>query len=102
MTLYEMKGSNSSIGGDDLNFHVEEQVFKYRKGDTIYLSSDGYVDQFGGEFDRKFKSKKLKNILLSVQGKSMSKQKEILGQEFDNWKGSNEQIDDITIMGIQL
>ena len=102
MTLYEMKGSNSSIGGDDLNFHVEEQVFKYSKGDTIYLSSDGYVDQFGGEFDRKFKSKKLKNILLSVQGKSMSKQKEILVQEFDNWKGSNEQIDDITIIGIQL
>lgn len=102
MALYEMKGNNSSIGGDDLNFHVEEQVFEYSKGDTIYLSSDGYADQFGGEFDRKFKSKKLKNILLSNQDKSMSQQKEILVREFDNWKGSKEQIDDITIMGIKL
>jgi len=102
MTLYELKGDNSSIGGDDLNFHVQEQVFEYSNGDTIYLSSDGYVDQFGGEFDRKFKSRKLKNILLSIQDKSMSEQKETLAQEFQNWKGNKEQIDDITIFAVKL
>jgi len=102
MTLYEMKGNNCSIGADDLAFHVEDQVFEYNKGDAIYLSSDGYVDQFGGEGDRKFKSKRLKNILLSIQGKSMFEQKETLVQEFQNWKGKKEQIDDATILGIKL
>ena len=102
MSLYEIKGNNSSIGGDDLIFHVEDQIFEYNKGDVIYLGSDGYADQFGGEDDRKFKSKRLKNLLLSFQGKSMSDQKEILAQEFQNWMGDKEQTDDVTIMGIKL
>ena len=101
-TLHEIKGSHCSIGSEDPVFQVDEQVFEYSKGDTIYLSSDGYVDQFGGELDRKFKSKRLKNILLSIQGKSMSEQKEYIAQEFHNWKGDKEQIDDATIVGIKL
>ena len=100
--LLEIKGNNCSIGADDPVFQVEEQVFQYNKGDTIYLSSDGYVDQFGGELDRKFKSKRLKNILLSIQSKSMPEQKEAVAQEFQNWKGDKEQIDDATICGIRL
>jgi phosphoserine phosphatase RsbU/P len=101
-TLHEIKGSHCSIGSEDPVFQVDEQVFEYSKGDSIYLSSDGYVDQFGGELDRKFKSKRLKNILLSIQGKSMSEQKETLAQEFQNWKGNKEQIDDATLIGIKL
>ena len=101
-SLYEIKGNNCSIGADDLVFNIEDQVFEYNKGDAIYLSSDGYVDQFGGEDDRKFKSKRLKNILLSIQDKSMSEQKDALAQEFQNWKGDKEQIDDATIVGIKL
>ena len=66
------------------------------------MSSDGYVDQFGGESDRKFKPKRLKDILLSIQDKSMSEQKDTLAEEFQNWKGDKEQIDDVTILGIKL
>ena len=100
--LYEIKGNKCSIGAEDPVFHVEEQVFEYNIGDTIYLSSDGYADQFGGGFDKKFKSKRLKKILLSIQDQTMSEQKESLVQEFQNWKGEKEQIDDVTIMGIKL
>jgi sigma-B regulation protein RsbU (phosphoserine phosphatase) len=100
--LYEIKGDNCSIGSEDPIFKVQEHVFEYNSGDTIYLSSDGYVDQFGGESDRKFKSKRLKNILLSIQGKSMSEQKEVLAQEFQNWKGDKEQIDDVCVIGIRI
>ena len=100
--LYEIKGNKCSIGAEDPVFYVEDQVFEYNIGDTIYLSSDGYVDQFGGEFDKKFKSKRLKKLLLSIQDQTMSEQKEILAQEFQNWKGEKEQIDDVTIMGIKL
>ena len=101
-SLYEIKGNNCSIGAEDPVFKVAEQVFEYNKGDAIYLSSDGYADQFGGEADRKFKSKRLKNMLLSIQDKSMSEQKEALVQEFQNWKGDKEQIDDATIIGVKL
>ncbi len=100
--LYEIKGNNCSIGAEYPVFHVEEQVFEFSKGDIIYLSSDGYVDQFGGESDRKFKPKRLKDILLSIQDKSMSEQKDTLVEEFQNWKGDKEQIDDVTILGIKL
>ena len=100
--LYEIKGNKCSIGAEHPVFNVDEQIFKYKKGDTIYLSSDGYVDQFGGESDKKFKSKRLKNILLSIQGQTMSEQKEILVTEFQNWKGAKEQIDDVTIIGVNL
>jgi sigma-B regulation protein RsbU (phosphoserine phosphatase) len=100
--LYEIKGDNCSIGSEDPIFKVQEHVFEYNSGDTIYLSSDGYVDQFGGESDRKFKSKRLKNILLSIQGKSMSDQKEVLAQEFQNWKADKEQIDDVCVIGIRI
>ena len=100
--LHEIKGNHCSIGSEDPVFKVDDQVFEYNKGDTIYLGTDGYADQFGGELDRKFKSKRLKNILLSIQGKSMVEQKESVAQEFHNWKGDQEQIDDITIIGIKL
>ena len=100
--LYEIKGNHRSIGSEYPVFKVDEQIIEYNKGDTIYLSSDGYVDQFGGELDKKFKWKRLKNILLSIQGKSMLEQKEFVAQEFQNWKGDQEQTDDITIIGIKL
>jgi hypothetical protein len=47
-------------------------------------------------------TKRLKNILLSIQGKGMSEQKEVLAQEFQNWKGDKEQIDDVCVMGIRI
>lgn len=100
--LYEIKGNHCSIGSEYPVFKVDEQIIEYNKGDTIYLSSDGYVDQFGGELDKKFRWKRLKNILLSIQGKSMLEQKEFVAQEFQNWKGDQEQTDDITIIGIKL
>ena len=101
-SLFEIKGDKCSIGAEYPVFQVEEHVFEYNKGDTIYLSSDGYADQFGGESDRKFKTKRLKNLLLSIQNKKMPKQKDALIQEFENWKGAKEQIDDVTIIGVNL
>tara|TARA_B100000809_G_scaffold244383_1_gene270244 strand:+ start:1026 stop:2279 length:1254 start_codon:yes stop_codon:yes gene_type:complete len=100
--LYEIKGNNCSVGSEDPIFEVEEQIFEYNNGDSIYLSSDGYVDQFGGDLDRKFKSKKLKKLLLSIHNKTMSEQKKLLAHEFQSWRGNKEQVDDATIIGIKL
>lgn len=78
------------------------QEIEFQKGDTIYVFSDGYVDQFGGEKNSKFKSKQFKELLVNIQIKSMTEQKEILDQTIEKWKGENEQIDDILVMGIKL
>lgn len=100
--LYEIKGSNSSIGGIGSNFEIQEQVFEYQKGDSIYLSSDGFADQFGGNNDKKYKTKNLKNLILSFQTNDMMEQKQQLKNEFENWKREIEQTDDVTVIGIRL
>ena len=100
--LYEIKGSNSSIGGIGSNFEIQEQVFEYQHGDTIYLTSDGFADQFGGDNDKKYKTKNLKNLILSFQTNEMAEQKQLLQKEFENWKKELEQTDDVTVIGIRL
>ncbi|MBI5219811.1 MAG: tetratricopeptide repeat protein [Bacteroidia bacterium] len=81
-------------------------VIKIQKGDTIYLMSDGYADQFGGPKGRKFYEKQLKEILLVNSHLSMEKQKEILGNTIEDWKNNYgekyEQTDDVTVFGIKI
>lgn len=73
-----------------------------KKGDCIYLYTDGFADQFGGENGKKFKSKKLLEILRSLGGMPLEEQKTILLTTFANWKGSLEQVDDVCILGIRF
>jgi len=76
------------------------------KGDAVYLFSDGYADQFGGPESyaggKKFKYNRFKNLLVDIHQKPMTKQKEILVQEFEAWKGKLEQVDDVCIFGIRI
>ncbi|MCK4346165.1 MAG: tetratricopeptide repeat protein [Bacteroidales bacterium] len=71
-------------------------------GDTIYIFSDGYADQFGGPEGKKFLYKQFRDLLLSVQDYSMEKQKDVLEKNFDEWKGESPQIDDVIVMGIRF
>ena len=68
----------------------------------MYIFSDGFVDQFGGERGDKYKSKRFKELLLNIQDKSMLEQKDILYKEVDNWRGDRHQVDDIIIIGIRI
>ena len=77
-------------------------VIKYNKGDSIYMFSDGYMDQFGGEDGRKLKSRKFQELLLTIQEKTMTEQYDILDQFLNKWKGNLEQLDDIIIIGMKL
>ena len=86
---------------------VEKEKFtnheiKIKKGDSIYLFSDGYVDQFGGPAQTKFKSVNLKKLLIEMNPKPMTEQKLILDAKFNNWKGELDQIDDIIFIGIKF
>lgn len=77
-------------------------TFNLEKGDTVYIFSDGYVDQFGGVKGKKFKPSALKELLINIQQYDMTKQKEIIDQTFLDWKGELEQIDDICFLGIKI
>jgi len=76
--------------------------FQLKKGDCIYLLSDGYVDQFGGERIEKFKIRRFRDFLITIQGKNMTEQHHIIENELKNWMGNHEQIDDILVMGIKV
>ena len=75
---------------------------KLEKGETYYLLTDGYSDQFGGERGRKFLKKNLKKLILEIQGVPMKQQKELLEKSLVDWMGTNDQVDDILIMGIKV
>ncbi len=99
--LFELKPDKMPIGIYDKLDNFTTITLEYKENMNIYLFSDGYADQFGGEKGKKYKYKPLKKLFLSVANYSLDKQKEIISQEFENWKGSNEQVDDVTILGIK-
>ncbi|HIA36531.1 MAG TPA: tetratricopeptide repeat protein, partial [Flavobacteriales bacterium] len=101
--MKELKPDRQPVG-----FHTGEQKpfthheLKLEKGDTIYIFSDGYPDQFGGPKDKKFMMKNFKKLLLTIQDKTMNEQKTILETTMAEWQGDTEQVDDILVMGVRF
>jgi serine phosphatase RsbU (regulator of sigma subunit) len=71
-------------------------------GDQLYLFSDGFADQFGGDKGKKYKSKNFQQTLLEIRELSSSAQKDRLNDKFESWRGALEQIDDVTVVGIKF
>ncbi len=100
--LIEYKATKAAIGGlteDNQIFQLNE--IQLQKGDTIYLSSDGYADQFSPA-DKKLMTKRFKEILLSIQHLSMPEQEKYLEKFITNWRGSMEQTDDVLVIGVRV
>lgn len=87
-----------------LNDHMSftNHEVEIQSGDSFYMFSDGYADQFGGDEGRKFMSKKFKELLTTIYDKSMEDQREILQSAHFNWKGEHEQVDDILVVGFRI
>ena len=100
--IIETKGNKQPIGQFDHPKPYTTHSFNLEKGDTIYIFSDGYVDQFGGERGKKFKGKALRKMLLSIQKQAMEDQKITINKTFETWKGNLEQIDDVCIIGVRI
>lgn len=118
--LLEWAGANNPLwiirNGEIIEYKPDKQPigkYKYRKpytnhqielqqGDTIYIFSDGYHDQFGDNGEKKLTKKGLKQILLSIQHLNMEQQREELVKLHSQWKGQIEQIDDICVIGVRV
>jgi len=77
-------------------------MFDYQSGDQLYLFTDGFVDQFGGDHNKKYMKRKLLDFITSIADNSMVVQREMIESEFLEWKGSEEQTDDICCFGLKL
>jgi serine phosphatase RsbU (regulator of sigma subunit) len=101
-TLEEIKGEKQPIGLFESSSNFQSHQVELFEGDTIYIFSDGFADQFGGADNKKYKSKRFKEFLLSIQEKSMTEQKLALEDEFSLWRGEMEQLDDICVIGVRF
>ena len=101
--LLEYKADKMPVGMyEEVQKDFTLQSIEIKKGDCIYLLTDGFADQFGGDKGKKFKYKHLKDILLLHHNKPMIEQKQILSHTINTWKGNLEQVDDILIIGIRV
>jgi serine phosphatase RsbU (regulator of sigma subunit) len=101
--LVEFKKGPDAIGYSSFGEKTFETIhFALNQGDQFYLFTDGYTDQFGGENVKKFNRQRFRNLLLSLTDMPMAKQKKELSFSFDNWKGQQEQVYDICVIGLRI
>ncbi len=101
-SLLEWKGDKQPIGRfHNIQSFIQHEI-KLSSGDQVYLMSDGFVDQFGGPSGKKFKSIPLKRLILENASKPMKVQKETFANAFFDWKGDQDQIDDVCMIGFRL
>lgn len=100
--LFEFKADKQPIGAYDGRKPFTNHEFDMQPGDTIYIFSDGYADQFGGDKGKKFKYRNFKLLLASIQEKDMDQQRDILQKTIDDWMADYEQVDDICVIGVRV
>lgn len=102
--LEKIDGNKYPVGGAQLD---NNRIFithkrNLNKNDCIYLFSDGYADQFGGDRGKKFMVKRFHDILVSIHDFSVNEQQKELEKQFNDWKGDFEQVDDVLVIGIKM
>jgi serine phosphatase RsbU (regulator of sigma subunit)/HAMP domain-containing protein len=101
--LTETKVDKMSIGSfvaDDLNKYQNHSI-QLNKGDTLYITTDGYCDQFGGPKGKKFMAARFRDLLVEIQKNSMEEQRDLLNRTIEEWRNREEQVDDILVIGVR-
>lgn len=101
-----LKANYYSIGGRQLRPDMQIEFtcydFMYDDNTSIYMFSDGYLDQFGGDNNEKFNTQRFREMILNNRNLPMEKQKDVLAKTMDEWKGNRQQIDDFLVLGVKL
>lgn len=100
--LIEFDKGKSAVGYTPQKKTYDSVYFDLKKNDVFYLFSDGYTDQFGGQNVKKFNRKRFKTLLKNISELPLDKQEKELHFAFENWKGKQEQIDDVCVLGIRI
>ncbi|MBL4705924.1 MAG: tetratricopeptide repeat protein [Flavobacteriales bacterium] len=102
VSLIEHKSDKQPIGlYQGMKDFTQEEIELY-SGDSLYLFTDGFADQFGGEKGKKFMYKPFKKFLIEIHRKPMAEQRKLIAESFEIWKGNLEQVDDVCIIGIHV
>lgn len=101
--IFEVKGNRFSVGIErrDEETKFTTHTIQLQPNDMVYLFSDGYADQFGGPEGKKFKYRRFRHMLLNIYRMPLEQQKQILNETFELWKGNQEQVDDILVIGFR-
>lgn len=100
--IEEIKADKQPIGKYFKDGSFTNHEVTLSEGDTIYVFSDGYPDQFGGEKGKKLKSVNFKKLLLSIVNQPMEEQQNALLSAFNEWMGEFEQLDDVCVIGVRV
>jgi serine phosphatase RsbU (regulator of sigma subunit) len=103
------KGELHETRGDKMPVAIHERMNPFtshkipiEKGDSLYMFSDGYPDQFGGPGGKKFMAKRFKELLIKISDRPMSEQRGMLEEAMNEWVGTYEQIDDMVVIGLRI
>lgn len=100
--IIQTKADKFPIGGEDAERQFTNHTIQLEPGDTIYVFSDGFADQFGGERGKKFMYSRFRELLIEIQDKSMVDQEKVLDDTIEDWKKNYEQVDDILVIGVRV
>ena len=100
--MQEVKGDKQPIGKTDRPLLFSTHTLQLKSGDAVYLFTDGFADQFGGDKGKKLTKTKFREFLVSIAPLEMEQQKEKLFAFHERYKGNNEQVDDICIVGVRV
>lgn len=101
--IFEYAPDKMPVGKHDKDsVSFSQTLVTLEKNDVVYTLTDGMPDQFGGPKGKKYMYKKLKELLIEISDLPMSQQNELIGKNFDQWKGNLEQVDDVTIIGVKI
>ena len=100
--IIEFKGDRMTLSYQDNILDFSHQEIKTEPDDLVYLFTDGFVDQFGGQEEKKFLRDQFRQVLLKIHKNPLAVQKEMLLDTYNFWKGNGEQVDDITVVGLKL
>ncbi len=104
-TLKVIRGDKLSVGGGNFGkkevFRFNTTMVEYSPTDCFYLTTDGYIDQFGGDQNKKFLNRRFRQMIEENYHLPMDQQKEVFFQQYQAWKGNNEQVDDVLVLGFR-